>query len=98
MTIKGNVIRATLLILTIVLAVNAQTASSATPQEQVATVVNSSAKPPANAPVYTDYRGVSIGMTANEVRSKLDGLKKGDAQDFLVFSEPLRSTTTTRRR
>lgn len=26
-------------------------------------------------------------MTAEEVRSKLEGLKKGDDQDFLVFSE-----------
>ena len=67
---------------------NAQTAASTSSQEQVATVVNSSAsKAPANAPVYTDYRGVSIGMTADEVRSKLNGLKKGNGQDFLVLSE-----------
>ena len=26
-------------------------------------------------------------MTAAEVRSKLDGIKKGSGQDFLVFSE-----------
>ena len=41
----------------------------------------------ANAPVFADYRGVKIGMTADEVRGKLDGLKKGERQDFLVFSE-----------
>ena len=80
MTIKGNIIRASFLILTVVLAVNAQ--------EQVATVVNSSgSKAAANVPVYSDYRGVSIGMTADEVRSKLNGIKKGNGQDFLALSE-----------
>ena len=77
---KGNFVCTTLLILAILSICNAQ--------DQVATVVNSStSKAPANAPVYTDYRGVAIGMTANEVRSKLDGIKKGSAQDFVVFSE-----------
>lgn len=92
MRIKRNVIRATLLTLAIVLitavSISAQTASDTSSRDQVAAVVNSSAgKTPANAPVYTDYRGVAIGMTANEVRSKVDGLKKGDGQDFLTFSE-----------
>jgi hypothetical protein len=41
----------------------------------------------ANVPVFTDYRGVRIGMAAEEVRAKLDQLKKGEGQDFLVFSE-----------
>ena len=39
------------------------------------------------APVFTDYRGVKIGMNADEVRDKLDGIQKGEKQDFLVFSE-----------
>ena len=58
-------------------------------QEEVATIVNPSASDAgiANVPVFKDYRGVTIGMTADEVRAKLDGLKKGDRQDFLVFSE-----------
>lgn len=91
MTSKGKFIRATLLTLAIVLILavsisNAQT--SATSQEQVATVVSSSAsKAPANAPVYTDYHGVAIGMSADDVRSKLDGVKKGNGQDFLALSE-----------
>jgi hypothetical protein len=85
MTIKGNIVRATLLTLAIVSICSAQTAS----QEQLATAVNppTTTKAPANAPVYTDYRGVAIGMTADEVRSKLDGIKKGSGQDFVVFSE-----------
>lgn len=41
----------------------------------------------ANVPVFTDYRGVKIGMTAEEVRAKLDNVKKGDRQDYLVFAE-----------
>ena len=40
-----------------------------------------------NTPVFTDYRGVKIGMSADEVRGKLEREKKGDKQDFLVFSE-----------
>ena len=67
MTFKGNIVRVSLVTLAIVLPVsisNAQTSS----QEQVAAVVSSSAKASATAPVYTDYRGVSVGMTAEEVR------------------------------
>jgi len=67
--------------------INAQTTSEPA-QKEVATVsspASNKAKP--NAPMFTDYRGISIGMSANEVRSKLDRLKKGDAQDFLNFSE-----------
>ncbi|HEX2272165.1 MAG TPA: hypothetical protein VHH35_21665 [Pyrinomonadaceae bacterium] len=41
----------------------------------------------ANVPLFTDYRGVKIGMSADEVRSKLDQIKKGEGQDFLVLSD-----------
>ena len=66
-----------------------QTSSNAGAQEEVATARNPSARnaATANVPVFTDYRGVTMGMTAEEVRAKLDGLKKGDRHDFLVFSE-----------
>lgn len=86
----SSFIRSTLLLLTgflmVVSTSNAQTSASG---EQVATVVNPSAgnSATANAPVFTDYRGIRIGMTAEEVRSTLDGLKKDNAQDFFVFSE-----------
>jgi len=40
-----------------------------------------------NVPVYEEYRGVRIGMTAKDVRAKLNHLKKGDRQDFFAFSE-----------
>ena len=43
---------------------------------------------PAPAPVFTDYKGVSVGMSAEDVRSKLDHLKEKDKlQDFFVFSD-----------
>jgi hypothetical protein len=68
---------------------NGQTSSSPSMQEEVATAIDKSVSDSAtaNVPVFTDYRGVKIGMTTEEVRAKLEGLKKGERQDFLVFSE-----------
>ena len=88
-------IRSTLLLLSAIVLIpavslaNGQALSSQSAQEEVATVTNPSASNAAtsNVPVFTDYRGVKIGMTAEEVRAKLDRVKKGDSQDFLVFSE-----------
>ena len=38
--------------------------------------------------VFKEYRGVQLGMTADEVRKKLGAPKdKGDEQDFFVFGE-----------
>ena len=69
--------------------VNGQIISSRSTQEEVATVTNPSASTTAtaNLPVFRDYRGVKIGMTAEDVRAKLEDVKKGDRQDYLVFSE-----------
>ena len=68
---------------------NGQTSSSPSMQEEVATAIDKSASnaTTANVPLFTDYRGVTIGMTGEEVRAKLEGLNKGERQDFLVFSE-----------
>lgn len=39
-------------------------------------------------PLYREYKGISIGMSADEVRGKLgEPQEKSDAQDFYVFSE-----------
>src|SRR5918992_1392709 len=39
-------------------------------------------------PTYKDYKGVRIGMTADEARKKLgDPADKGDKQDFYIFSD-----------
>ena len=79
---------ATGLFLTVSIA-NAQTNSGAAGQETVATTATSPShnSAAANVPVYTDYRGVRIGMSAEEVRSTLKDLKKDKAQDVFVFSE-----------
>jgi len=38
--------------------------------------------------LFHDYRGVQLGMTAEEVRKKLgDPKDKGDEQDFFIFSD-----------
>jgi hypothetical protein len=75
---------------------NAQeTASNQNAERAVAasTTTNSntasaSTTPATAAPVFTDYKGVRIGMSADEVRDKLDHLKEqGKVQDFFVFSE-----------
>jgi len=80
---KGSLIRPTLLLLPFVLIVG----SIANAQE-VAKVNAATAKTAnANVPVFADYRGVKIGMAADEVRSKLNGIKKGDRQDVVNFSE-----------
>lgn len=40
------------------------------------------------APQFSGYRGISLGMTADEVRKKLGEPKdKGDEQDFFMFGE-----------
>lgn len=94
MTIKPGSSISTLLFLPViglmlVSIANAQTNSGASAQETVATVTNSPARntAAANAPVFTDYRGISIGMSAEEVRSTLNNLKKDKTQDVFVFSE-----------
>lgn len=68
---------------------NAQAASNQPAQQEVATASKPAASKAAaaNVPVFAEYRGVKIGMTAQDVRGKLDGLKKGERQDFLVLSE-----------
>ena len=86
--IRSLLLPAIVLISTVCIA-NAQAESRTPAQEEVATVTNPSAgnAVAANVPVFTAYRGVKIGMTAEEVRAKLENLKKGDRQDFLVFSQ-----------
>ncbi|HKO97225.1 MAG TPA: hypothetical protein VJU86_09550 [Pyrinomonadaceae bacterium] len=40
------------------------------------------------SPLFLEYRGVQLGMTADEVRKKLGEPKeKGDEQDFYIFNE-----------
>ena len=47
-----------------------------------------SAAPSAASPAFAEYKGIRIGMSAEDVRAKLDHLKeKGSASDFFAFSE-----------
>jgi hypothetical protein len=88
--VRGNLSlydrRMKLLILALVLVLSAVITNG---QTEVANVRSPAAKnaATANVPVYKDYRGVTIGMSADEVRGKLDRIKKGDHQDLLNFSE-----------
>jgi hypothetical protein len=42
----------------------------------------------ADKPLYSEYKGVRLGMEATEVRKKLGNpTDKGDVQDFFVFSD-----------
>ena len=53
-----------------------------------ARMVTTEKAPPLVMPVFTNYKGVTIGMSADEVRQKLDRMKeKGEKQDFFVFSD-----------
>ncbi len=75
-------------LLTATLAVAQSTASSDVAKTtEAATETNTTAATP--MPVFTEYKGVKIGMTAEEVRKTLEQyLKaKGDAQDILVVAD-----------
>jgi len=84
---ESRFIRSTFLLVPAILVsfliTNAQTAQ----QQEVAVNAKASSTAASNVPVYADYRGIKIGMAAEEVRSKVNGIKKGDGQDLLTFSE-----------
>ncbi len=59
------------------------TGNSAPAQRKSAAAVDEEA-----SAVFKEYRGVQLGMTADEVRKKLGAPKdKGDEQDFFVFGD-----------
>ena len=70
-------------------------ASPAVPVGHAQTVQNQQPKSPdaaaqgqATTPVYKEYKGVRLGMSADEVRQKLGRPKEaGKEQDFFVFSD-----------
>ena len=74
----------------VTLLIAAPASSQTNKQDQIAQTVMTSAAKTATAPQpsFTNYRGIAIGMSADEVRSKLDHLQdKGKDQDFFVFSD-----------
>lgn len=63
-------------------------AVSANPQTQKTKSAGSGASGGDESPAMLEYRGVSIGMAADDVRKKLGSpADKGDEQDFFVFNE-----------
>lgn len=97
--LRGSLVAALLAVTLFLLptATNAQEAVSAPQQPAQAEVAGAKtpaatattpAAAPAPAPVFTDYKGVTVGMNADDVRGKLNHLKeKGKLQDFFVFSD-----------
>lgn len=82
----------TLFLLLSVTATGQQLANSQIKNDEIASrKANEPMQPKAaitNAPVYTGFMGVTIGMEAQEVREKLGHLaNKGEHQDLFVFSE-----------
>ena len=84
---ESKFVRSTFLLVPAILIVFSVTNAQTAQQQEVAVNSKASSTAAANVPVYADYRGIKIGMAADEVRSKVNGIKKGDAQDFLTFSE-----------
>ena len=91
---RGSFIRSTFLLLPVILIMstslaNGQTNSNSPGQEAIATMTSPSTSKAAttNVPLFKDYRGVTIGMAADDVRAKLERLKTGDGQDFLTYSD-----------
>ena len=82
-------LRATLLLISVLVLIFTALRAKGQTSQEVATAKTPSTNKAAsaNTPVFADYRGVKIGMSAEEVRAKLSQLKKGEGQDFLVFSE-----------
>ncbi|HEX8556897.1 MAG TPA: hypothetical protein VF668_02285 [Pyrinomonadaceae bacterium] len=61
--------------------------AQATPQEAPSAAGEAVAARPAPEPLYREYRGVTLGMKAEEVRAKLGKpQEKGDDMDFFVLS------------
>jgi hypothetical protein len=86
-----KLIKATLLVVLLgaLLTVMSVVAAQAQGQRFRTPIANSFKAPSATQqPLYTEYKGVRIGMTADEVRAKLgQAALKADDQDFYVFSD-----------
>jgi len=53
---------------------------------------NGASAKPSNAPLYSEFKGIRLGMSASEIRHKLGRPEeKSDAMDFFVFSDKERA-------
>ena len=84
---ESKFIRSTFLLVPAILIVCSIASAQTAQQQEVAVNSKASTAAASNVPVYADYRGIKFGMAADEVRSKVNGIKKGDGQDLLTFSE-----------
>lgn len=81
-------------ILTVATGIDAQQQSPQSQQPATATASSQapSATQPALTPTYREFKGVRLGMSADEVRRKLGKPKEdGQGQDFFVFSDKERA-------
>src|ERR1043166_973681 len=77
-----NILLVALSVAALVLTVTASIANAQKPATRSAHV------PPVQPPIYSEYRGVRIGMTATGVRAKLgEPVQKADDGDFYSFSD-----------
>lgn len=57
-------------------------------QTQKTRAVSSATTPAVQQPLFTEYKGVKLGMPAQEVRAKLgDPVLKDDAMDYFIFAD-----------
>lgn len=62
------------------------------PSHAAQTATTTPAASPADEPLYRDFKGVTLGMSAEEVRQKLGKPREpGKDQDFFVFSDTQRA-------
>ncbi|HYG81412.1 MAG TPA: hypothetical protein VD861_13535 [Pyrinomonadaceae bacterium] len=85
----GLIVVAAMLIMSAALATAQETTTAQAAQGAEA---KSASATPADAPVFKDYRGVSVGMSADAVRQKLgQPEEKFDDMDIFVFSDKERA-------
>jgi len=85
---KQSVIRFRVFSLLLALACGLVMFSSAAAQTSARKNAAAAAAAEEEAAAFKEYRGISLGMTADEVRKKLGSPKdKGDEQDFFVFND-----------
>jgi hypothetical protein len=76
------------LLMLITLILLAATSAATTRAQTQRRAAHSTSTAPVQQPLYSEYRGVRIGMTAAEVRTKLgEPLQKADDGDFYAFSD-----------
>jgi hypothetical protein len=57
-------------------------------QTQKARVINSTAAAAVQQPLFTEYKGIKLGTSAQEVRAKLGNpVLKDDAMDYFIFTD-----------